>query len=166
MALGANHNTYFFINSMGEMIYDLSDATKIVYFGKEEEEWHKIELLYGDKDTPTKAQIKQTIDSLMFGVILYMTSYRGLMNETATKSSDTILDRECNKYVVNYSSWGSNEEISIWIDKETGICLKQEVVDSSTGEVVTSMGSTFECVCFKMEYDIVLPKEFIVDSDE
>ena len=155
IAFGAKDKV-FYVNSGEEETYiDLSDDTKFIVYNKDEEgEWTKMSTPYDDEYF-TKEQADEFVQAYFTLISSYMTQYQAFENLEATKSSETVAGRSCDKYTVKQATIGYSINYSFCIDKATGICMKWTVEGNSTEG---SGYASFECKEFKTNYTITLPE--------
>lgn len=114
------------------------------------------------KDEETGAFVKipgitlteDDVDTTAESVLTYMMFYSTYADDLNSDGSDTVCGRDCDKYVLNASEWGTAANIEFYIDKATGVCLKY-TVDVSSGEA--EGGFDYECIAFSLE-DVTLPE--------
>ena len=77
-----------------------------------------------------------------------------VMSNYDAKGEDTIAGRKCDKFTENKVAVGAASGCSVWIDQETGVCMKYDygvAIKGVIGEVI------FECTEFKTG-DVKLPE--------
>ncbi len=155
IAFGAKDKVYYVNSGEEETYIDLSDDTKFVVYSKDEEgEWTKMSTPYDDEYF-TKEQADEFAQAYLTLISSYMTQYQAFENLEATKSSETVAGRSCDKYTVKQATIGYSINYSFCIDKATGICMKWTVEGNSTEG---SGYASFECKEFKTNYTITLPE--------
>lgn len=91
---------------------------------------------------------KDTAESMMYGISMYMSSYAGFGSELVKSGSATIAGRDCEKYTFDYTYpvYGYKYKYTYFIDKATGVCLKFDMELNGAGQKI---GYEFECSKFE-----------------
>ena len=142
-------NIYWFViaNGIG-MAYKLEGNACYYYIGTPDEN-NNITWEYaaeGDADS---------IDEQMetsFGASLFYASE--LPADLVKGGSAVVAGRNCTKYTWSDSGYGATVSETVYIDNETGLCLKMEASDSYNGE---SESGSFEVTLFKTGNNVVAP---------
>ena len=170
LAYGAKGNIYYFqYGEDGEEMYlDFSNDDRCEQYESKlengESVWYKTVVYYDE--TTTAETVKA---DLMTGDVLdvwsFLGQYAGFGEGKGTKTSERLekCGRDCDKYV--YKSGKSIPIIGtlkliqqLWIDKETGACLKYVMTGKASFAEDSAKGSiTFECTQFDTAWNPTLP---------
>lgn len=153
VAFGAKDNVFYISYGDEETYIDLSSDTAMVVYTKYDDEWEKNTTEYSQYFTKETAM--EVSKSYALLVNSFMTMYQAYQSIGATKTSDTVAGRSCDKYTTTMAAYGVSATYSFSIDRETGACLKWEASGASTEG---SGAVTFTCVEFKTNYTITLPE--------
>ena len=174
-AYGAKGDVYYFqYGEDGNEIYlDFSDEEYCVKYEsvkeKGESVWYK-SVIYYDDTTSSETVKEKTLTGDVLDIWSFLGQYAGFGEGKGTKTSERLekCGRDCDKYV--YKSGKSIPIIGtlkliqqLWIDKETGACLKYVVTGKASFAEDTANGTiSFECTQFDTAWNPVFPQ---VDED-
>ena len=152
MEMGKKGNTYWFVimNGVG-YAYKLNDDNCDFYLGTKSDSSTMTWMYFGSESSDAVNDSLQYFDSSLF--------YAGELPADLKKSgSAKIAGRPCTKYTWSESaSSGGNSasaQETIYIDNETGICMKLEASDTVNG---VSESGTFEVTKFLTGNAVVAP---------
>lgn len=158
ISYGHNDDLFYFSTDNQQTIYDFSDDKKVVIYDKMgNSDWTKNEYEYVANDEfKNKEYYKKQVDSAFASIKVSLTAYYQYKDLPALKTSATVAGRDCSKYAIELGKDFSNLTQNIYIDKETGACLKFEMSADVREEM--SFSATFECLEFKTGYSVNVPQ--------
>lgn len=175
LAYGAKGDVYYFqYGDDGNEIYlDFSNADRCEKYESVKEDgesvWYK-SVIYYDDTTSAETVKEETLTGDVLDIWSFLGQYAGFGEGKGTKTSERLekCGRDCDKYV--YKSGKSIPIIGtikliqqLWIDKETGACLKYVVTGKASFAEETANGTvSFECTQFDTAWNPVFPQ---VDED-
>ena len=149
MAFGRKGELYYWCIDDEESYLDLCDGKADMYSKEKEGNWEKSDLsILGSEYLNTVKMAYTPLFSLM-------SAYSGMIDSGMTKGTETVAGRQCDKYVTTDATIAGMGNLTICVDRETGICLRL------TGKASTTTGAsawaTIECVEFKTSFNPTLP---------
>ena len=155
MELAKKGNIYWFSSAGVSMAYQLADDTFYSYVEMENEsgkmEWMQIGSEKSDKLAETLKAMDKSFKNSLFCA-------EGLADGCTKSGSETIAGRKCTKYTwadsASYGDTTVSAQKTVYIDDETGICMKLVASESSNGE--SSTGS-FEVKKFLTGNKVIAP---------
>ena len=147
-----------------QMYFDLSSDDQFVLYQMEQDgfDYYWTKTIYYYDDLYNKAQLKQVYGGMAVGIWGMLGYYAGLNGE-GTKTTATMLNRTCDKYVMTQSVAviGAAASISYecWIDQQTGVCLKYAISGSAVSTDGRESGSfAIEATEFNTNWRPQLPE--------
>lgn len=155
MELAKKGNIYWFSSYGVSTAYQLSDDTFYSYMGTEDDSgtmtWMQMGSEKSDKLADTLKEMDEKFENSLFCA-------EGLADGCTKSGSETIAGRKCTKYTwadsASYGDTTVSAEKYVYIDDETGICMKMVASESSNGE--SSTGS-FEVKKFLTGSAVIAP---------
>ena len=148
MEMAKKGNTYWFDIGVMAMAYKL-EGNSCYYYMKMEDESGNMTWMYVGEDSADT--IEQQMENSFKDSLFYASN---LPTDLVKSGSAVVAERTCTKYTWSDSAYGATVSETVYIDNETGLCLKLEASDSVNGQ---SEGASFEVKSFKTGNDVVAP---------
>ena len=148
MEMARKGNIYWFDIGEMAMAYKLAGDT-CYYYMRIPDESGNITWMYVGEDSADSIEdaMENYFDESLFAA-------SNIPVDLVNAGSAVVAGRRCTKYTWSDSAAGATVSETVYIDNETGLCLKLEASDSVNGQ---SEGASFEVKSFKTGDDVVAP---------